>query len=144
MSILNLKFPDASSLTLFALALLLTLFPTLLSWQTFFVDDTVQKFARHFALRIICVSLILSLIVNNTFSRLDGIISLVDAKHIEQHLDAETPEGVMNESVAQVCPIFSHPYNHHAQLSIPCGALITALWHNRADFALVITLSAYP
>ena len=39
--------------------------------QTFFVDDGVQE---HF--------------------RLDGIVTLVDAKHIEQHLDDEKPEGV--------------------------------------------------
>lgn len=37
--------------------------------QTFFVDDDVAKFAR-----------------------LDGIVTLVDAKHIEQHLDAPKPE----------------------------------------------------
>ena len=34
--------------------------------QTFFVDDTVKEFAR-----------------------LDGIVTLVDAKHIDQHLDHE-------------------------------------------------------
>ena len=48
--------------------------------QTFFVDDNVKE---HF--------------------RLDGIVTLVDAKHIEQHLDEEKPEGVENESVEQVC-----------------------------------------
>lgn len=47
--------------------------------QTFFVDDDVQKFAR-----------------------LDGIVTLVDAKHIEQHLDAVKPEGAENEAVEQV------------------------------------------
>merc|ERR1712137_128044 len=47
--------------------------------QTFFVDDDVQAFAR-----------------------LDGIITLVDAKHIEQHLDAEKPEGAENEAVEQL------------------------------------------
>jgi G3E family GTPase len=47
--------------------------------QTFFVDDKVKKF----------------------FS-LDGIITLVDAKHIEQHLDEEKPEGAENEAVEQV------------------------------------------
>merc|ERR1711937_591224 len=34
--------------------------------------------------------------------RLDGIVTLVDAKHIEQHLDEEKPEGAENESVEQV------------------------------------------
>jgi len=47
--------------------------------QTFFVDDTVKGFAR-----------------------LDGIITLVDAKHIEQHLDEVKPEGAENEAVEQV------------------------------------------
>ena len=47
--------------------------------QTFFVDDEVKK----------CF-------------RLDGIVTLVDAKHIEQHLDAEKPEGAENEAVEQV------------------------------------------
>ena len=47
--------------------------------QTFFVEEEVQQ-----------------------FSRLDGIVTLVDAKHIEQHLDAEKPEGAENEAVEQV------------------------------------------
>jgi len=36
------------------------------------------------------------------FARLDGIVTLVDAKHVERHLDAKKPEGVVNEAVAQV------------------------------------------
>ena len=47
--------------------------------QTFFVDDMVKSFAR-----------------------LDGIVTLVDAKHIEQHLDEVKPEGAENEAVEQV------------------------------------------
>ena len=47
--------------------------------QTFFVDDEVEKFFR-----------------------LDGIVTLVDAKHVEQHLDDPRPEGVENEAVEQV------------------------------------------
>jgi len=47
--------------------------------QTFFVDDQVKA-----------------------FSRLDGIVTLIDAKHIEQHLDEEKPEGAENEAVEQV------------------------------------------
>ena len=47
--------------------------------QTFFVEEEVQSFCR-----------------------LDGIITLVDAKHIEQHLDEEKPEGAENEAVEQV------------------------------------------
>ncbi len=47
--------------------------------QTFLVDDDIKEFAR-----------------------LDGIVTLVDAKHVEQHLDEEKPEGVVNEASAQV------------------------------------------
>ena len=47
--------------------------------QTFFVDDAVKSFAR-----------------------LDGIVTLIDAKHIEQHLDEEKSEGAENEAVEQV------------------------------------------
>jgi G3E family GTPase len=34
--------------------------------------------------------------------RLDAILTIVDAKHIAQHLDEEKPEGVENESVEQI------------------------------------------
>ena len=47
--------------------------------QTFFVDDEVKE---NF--------------------RLDGIVTLIDAKHVEQHLDEEKPEGQENEAVEQV------------------------------------------
>ena len=47
--------------------------------QTFFVDDRVVE--RY---------------------KLDGIITVVDAKHIVQHVDEEKPEGVENESVEQL------------------------------------------
>jgi G3E family GTPase len=36
------------------------------------------------------------------FARLDGIVTLIDARHIEAHLDAEKPEGAENEAVEQV------------------------------------------
>ena len=36
------------------------------------------------------------------FCTLDGIITLVDAKHVVQHLDDEKPEGAENEAVEQV------------------------------------------
>merc|ERR1719399_2479571 len=35
-------------------------------------------------------------------ARLDGIVTLVDAKHVEQHLDDDKGEGVENEAVEQV------------------------------------------
>lgn len=47
--------------------------------QTFFADDFIQSKYR-----------------------LDGILTLVDAHHIIQHLDEEKPEGVENEAVEQV------------------------------------------
>jgi len=47
--------------------------------QTFFVDEEVAAFCK-----------------------LDGIVTLIDAKHVSQHLDEEKPEGVENEAVEQV------------------------------------------
>jgi len=47
--------------------------------QTFFVDDEIK--AKY---------------------RIDGIVTVVDAAHIEQHLDEEKPEGAENESVEQL------------------------------------------
>ena len=34
--------------------------------------------------------------------RLDGIVTLVDAKHVERHLNAKKPKGIVNEASAQV------------------------------------------
>ena len=47
--------------------------------QTFFIDESVGSLCQ-----------------------LDGIITVVDTKHILQHLQEEKPEGVENESVEQV------------------------------------------
>ena len=47
--------------------------------QTFFVEDKVSE--RY---------------------KLDGIITVVDAKHLIQHLDDEKPEGIENEAVEQL------------------------------------------
>ena len=47
--------------------------------QTFFVDDDVKAMYR-----------------------LDGIITVVDAAHVEAHLDEEKPEGAENEFVEQL------------------------------------------
>jgi G3E family GTPase len=47
--------------------------------QTFFMDEKIKSMAR-----------------------IDGILTVVDAKHIIQHLDEEKPEGVENEAVEQV------------------------------------------
>jgi G3E family GTPase len=47
--------------------------------QTFFADDFVQQ--------NLC---------------LDGILTLVDAKHVVEHLEEEKPEGVENEAVEQI------------------------------------------
>lgn len=47
--------------------------------QTFFVDDKISKLFK-----------------------LDGIVTVVDAKHIIQHIDEEKPKGVENEAVEQL------------------------------------------
>ena len=47
--------------------------------QTFFADEDIQQLYK-----------------------LDGICTLVDSKHVMQHLDEKKPEGVVNEAVAQV------------------------------------------
>jgi len=47
--------------------------------QTFFVDEDIQ--AKY---------------------RLDGIVTVVDAAHVERHLDEEKPEGAENESAEQI------------------------------------------
>ena len=47
--------------------------------QTFFVEDKVSE--RY---------------------KLDGIVTVVDAKHLIQHLDDEKPEGIENEAVEQL------------------------------------------
>ncbi|GAB5504814.1 CobW family GTP-binding protein [Pyruvatibacter sp.] len=47
--------------------------------QTFFVDEEIAKKYK-----------------------LDGIVTVVDAAHVEQHLDDEKPEGVENEAVEQL------------------------------------------
>jgi G3E family GTPase len=47
--------------------------------QTFLVDEKIREFAR-----------------------LDGVVTMVDAKHIEQHLDEVKPEGVVNEAASQI------------------------------------------
>jgi len=48
--------------------------------QTFFVDEKLSYKAR-----------------------LDGIITVVDAKHIEMHIDEKKVKGVENEAVEQIC-----------------------------------------
>lgn len=47
--------------------------------QTFFVDEAIQALYS-----------------------LDGIVTVVDGKHVVQHLDEEKPEGVENETVEQI------------------------------------------
>ena len=47
--------------------------------QTFFFDEEIKNFAR-----------------------LDGVVTLVDAKHVEQHLDDEKPDDAVNEAIEQV------------------------------------------
>ena len=47
--------------------------------QTFFADEAIKAFCR-----------------------LDGIITMVDAKHVERHLDEEKEGGAINEAIEQV------------------------------------------
>jgi len=47
--------------------------------QTFFMDESIKEYAR-----------------------LDGVVTLIDAKHITQHLEEEKPEGAENEAIEQV------------------------------------------
>jgi G3E family GTPase len=69
--------------------------------QTFFVDDDVAEWCR-----------------------LDAIITVVDAKHISQHLDEEKPEGVENESVEQIAFADKVLLN---KVGIPSLALVHAI-----------------
>ena len=75
--------------------------------QTFFVDDFLQvdyakkawankssTFSSRFWFN--------TLVFMQARTKLDAIITIVDAKHILQHLDEEKPEGVENESVEQI------------------------------------------
>ena len=44
---------------------------------------------------------------------LDAIVTVVDAKHIEQHLDEEKPEGVENEACpcpSSLCDLQERPH----------------------------------
>lgn len=34
--------------------------------------------------------------------RLDGVVTLVDAKHATQHIDEVKPDGIVNEAVEQI------------------------------------------
>lgn len=33
---------------------------------------------------------------------MDGVVTVVDAKHVSQHLDEEKPDGAVNEAMEQV------------------------------------------
>ena len=52
--------------------------------QTFFVDEVLQERLS-----------------------LDAIVTVVDAKHLHQHLDDKKPEGVENEVTCLACTLFS-------------------------------------
>ena len=75
---------------------------------------------------------------------LDGVLTLVDAKHIGQHLDERKPEGVVNEALSQVayaariilnktdlvrCPDASRsPDGCSANCSFVAGSTISMNW----------------
>lgn len=50
--------------------------------------------------------------------RLDGVVTVVDAKHVLQHLDDKKPEGVVNEAVEQVRPP-DHSTAQHSASTMP-------------------------
>ena len=66
--------------------------------QTFFVDENVKAFAR-----------------------LDGIVTLIDAYHIEQHLDEVKPEGTENEAVEQALVCVQLVWSASRSLTIGSG-----------------------
>ena len=59
--------------------------------------------------------------VSNNYN-LDGIITVVDAKHIVQHIEEEKPEGVENESVEPVS--YTHLRAHETSLHLVCRLLL--------------------
>ena len=72
--------------------------------QTFFVDDKARRVCAAASRSPPELSRLTGRVAAQvkSFARLDGIVTLVDAKHIEQHLDEEKPEGAENEAVEQV------------------------------------------
>jgi G3E family GTPase len=103
--------------------------------QTFFVDEEIQK--RY---------------------TLDGIVTVVDAKHIVQHLDEEKPEGVENESVEQLafadrillnkCDLFADAPGEldaiEARIkSINAHATLHRTEHSKLDPGLLLNLQAF-
>eukprot|EP00960_Hanusia_phi_P045377 757199-Hanusia_phi.AAC.1 len=58
--------------------------------QTFFMDESIRS-----SLAGVSYS-------SKAQAKVDAVLTVVDAKHILQHLDEEKPEGVENESIEQV------------------------------------------
>jgi hypothetical protein len=63
--------------------------------------------------------------------RLDGVVTLVDAKHATRHIEEEKPDGVVNEAVEQIAYADriilnkvmlspSHAFGHHAFVVLYC------------------------
>ncbi|OIW12786.1 hypothetical protein TanjilG_24719 [Lupinus angustifolius] len=48
--------------------------------------------------------------------KLDGVVTLVDAKHATFHLDEVKPNGVVNEAVEQIAYADQHDHDHHAHV----------------------------
>ena len=79
--------------------------------QTFFVDDDIKSFAR-----------------------LDGIVTLVDAKHIEQHLDEEVSTLVKCCGVSSLITLTAAPARNPRALRTRLrnrSPLLTACWSTR-------------
>lgn len=106
--------------------------------QTFFVDEGIQAMYR-----------------------LDGIITVVDAKHVIGHLDEEKPEGVENEAVEQLafadrillnkCDLFEEKKSGEEELKkiearlsgINKTAKIYRTKYSKIDPKLLLNLSAF-
>ena len=101
--------------------------------QTFFADDFVQQHMQ-----------------------LDGIVTLVDAKHLIMHLDEEKPEGVENEAVEQVafadrivlnkCDLVDEPHLEEVERRIRMineSVKITRTTNSKVEMDFIIGISAF-
>jgi G3E family GTPase len=102
--------------------------------QTFFVDESISEYAE-----------------------LDAVITVVDAKHISQHLDEIKPEGVENEAVEQVafadrillnkCDLVSEETLVEVEQRIksmnPCEVIRTKLNAEEIDLNLILGIGSF-
>ncbi len=83
--------------------------------QTFFVDEDIKE---------ACL--------------LDAVLTVVDAKHIMQHLDEEKPDGVVNEAGITGMRAMGHSGSVAALQRVPCTLCMgpamrhVVMWHSHA------------